>query len=166
MRASLATARKRLELQGFIGLSDDEVRQFNYWLRLAPAICLAWIIVGVTSASPLILAMLVPFELLGGITKGHPFDVIYNHGIRHFLGLPQLPDYGVPRRFAFVMASTMTAITATMFAVGVSSVAYVIGGMMMLVASLQVMTGLCGPAVIYKLLFDPMRPEIEQGRRA
>ena len=166
MRASLATARKRLEIQGFIGLSDDEVRMFNYWLRLAPAICLAWIVLGVSSGSGLILGLLIPFELLGAITKGHPFDLIYNHAIRHWFGLPKLPEYGVPRRFAFLMASMMTGITATLFALGISNVPYFLGGMMMLVASLQVVTGLCGPALIYRLLFDPIRPAIEQERDA
>lgn len=164
MKASLATARKRLEIQGFMGLDDDEVSEFNYWLRLAPAICLIWIVTGVIFGSPLVLALLVPFEFLGGMTKGHPFDAIYNHGIRHVLGLRELPDYGVPRRFAFLMASTMTTITAALFALGLSTLAYVLGGMMMLVASMQVVTGLCGPAVIYRLLFDPMRSEIGQGR--
>lgn len=162
MRASLATARKRLEVQGFAGLSDKEVRQFNYWLRMAPAICLAWIVAGVINGSPLILAMLVPFELLGGLKKGHPFDVVYNHGIRHFLGLPELPEYGTPRRFAFVMASTMTAVTASLFAFGLNSFAYVLGGMMILVASLQVATGLCGPAVMYRLLCSRIGCKVEQ----
>ena len=162
MSASLATARTRLEIQGFVGLSDEEVRKFNYWLRTAPAICLVWIVVGVINGSPLILSMLVPFELLGGITKGHPFDVIYNHGIRHILGLPVLPEYGTPRRFAFGMASTMTAITATLLGFGLNAFAYILGGMMILVASLQVATGLCGPALIYRLLCSQIGCKVEQ----
>jgi hypothetical protein len=162
----IETARKRLEIQGFFGLTDEEVTQFNYWLRLSPAICLIWIGVGVYFASPWILGMLVPFEFLGGMSKGHPFDMLFNYGIRHVLGLPELPDYGVPRRFAFVMGSVMTGVTATLFALGANTAAYVIGGLMMSVASIQVTTGLCGPAVIFGLLFGPVVYKIEQGKGA
>ena len=36
----------------------------------------------------------MPFAALGGILPGHPFDVLYNHGLRHLLGTPTLPRYG------------------------------------------------------------------------
>ncbi len=36
------TTRRRIEAQGFVGLDDDTLAQINYWLRLAPAICMIW----------------------------------------------------------------------------------------------------------------------------
>ena len=76
------TLRKRIEMQGFTGLSDAEVRQINYPLRLAPAICMVWTALGVVLGSPLVLAALVPFALAGALFEGHPFDALYNYGLR------------------------------------------------------------------------------------
>jgi hypothetical protein len=149
MNANLETVRKRLEMQGFFGLSDTEVIQFNYWLRLAPAICLAWTAVGVYFASPVILGLLVPFALLGGLNDGHPFDVFYNRGIRYLLGQPRLPVYGRPRRFACFMASASLATTAITFALGVDVVGYALGGLMVVMMSIMVTTGFCVPSKIY-----------------
>ena len=157
-------ARRRLEMQGFLSLSDDEVRVFSYWLRLAPALCLAWVAVGVAYASPVILGMLVPFAFLGGVSDGHPFDVIYNHGIRHLVGLPELPDYGRPRRFACLMATAVLSLAAILFAVGLDVAAYVVSGFMILMAMVQVTTGFCMPSKLYRLLFhEPAPRRIEQG---
>jgi hypothetical protein len=157
MKADLMKMRQRIETQGFLGLTDLEIRQINPWLRLAPGLCLVWIAIGVVNASPIILGMLVPFAFLGGVSDGHPFDVIYNHGIRHLLGLPELPDYRAPRRFACLMASTALSTAAILFAVGLTVPGYIIGGAMMMMATTNVLTGICGPAVIYGRLFGPTR---------
>ena len=153
MKTYLIKMRQRLETQGFLGLSDSEVMQFNYWLRLAPGLCVVWIAIGVVNASPIILGMLVPFAFLGGVSDGHPFDVIYNYGIRHLLGLPELPDYQAPRRFACLMATTVLSTTAILFAVGLNIPAFILGGAMIMMATTNVLTGICGPAVLYRRLF-------------
>src|SRR5262249_58212446 len=38
--------RDRIEAQGFVGLDDRTLSRINYWLRLAPAICMAWTAIG------------------------------------------------------------------------------------------------------------------------
>ena len=158
MKTDLVKIRQRIEVQGFLDLSDIEILQVNYWLRLAPGLCLVWIAIGVVNASPIILGMLVPFALLGGLSDGHPFDVIYNHGIRHLMGLPELPDYRAPRRFACLMASTVLSTTAILFAFGLNVPGYLLGGAMMMMATTNVLTGICGPAVLYGRLFGRSNP--------
>ena len=155
---NLVRVRQRIETQGFLGLTDDEIRQANYWLRLAPGLCAVWIALGVINASPIMLGMLVPFAFLGGVSDGHPFDVIYNHGIRHLLRAPELPAYRAPRRFACLMATVALSTTAIMFAVGLNAPAYVLGGAMTLMATMNVITGICGPAVLYGRLFGFPKP--------
>jgi hypothetical protein len=78
-----AIIRSRIEAQGFIGFSDEDLSPINYWLRFSPAICMTWTALGVVPATPLVLWALVPFAVLGGVFKSHPFDVFYNHGPRH-----------------------------------------------------------------------------------
>jgi len=153
MKTDLLKVRGRIETQGFLGLTDDEIRQANYWLRLAPGLCALWIAIAVINASPIMLGMMVPFAFLGGVSDGHPFDVIYNHGIRHLLRTAELPEYPAPRRFACLMASVMLSTTAILFAVGLDTAGYLLGSAMTLMATMNVLTGICGPAVLYGLLF-------------
>src|SRR5688572_14849300 len=140
-----AKTRNRIEAQGFVEITDDEIRQINYWLRLAPATCMTWTAVGVVLASPLILWALVPFALLGGILRGHPFDVLYNHGLRHIFKTPRLPRYGLPRRFACLMASGLLAVAALGFQFGFTIIGYAVGGFMVIAAFINVSTGFCVP---------------------
>ena len=101
------TARERIQAQGFCGLSDATYAQINYPLRLSPAIMMVWVAVGTVLASAQILWALVPFTALGAILTGHPFDVLYNQGLRYLMGTQELPRYGLRRRFAFAVATTM-----------------------------------------------------------
>ena len=147
------TTRNRLTAQGFVDLTDDEVVKLNYWLRLAPAVCMIWVAIGVVLASPVVLLSLVPFALLGGILQGHPFDSIYNHALRHLTGGPALPAYGRPRRFGCLMASVMIASVAVLFASGLDTVARILGAIMIGMAAINVTTGFCVPSAIYALMF-------------
>jgi hypothetical protein len=152
MNAISTTTRDRIEAQGFLGFSDEELSQFNLWLRFAPAICCLWTSIGVILASPVILGALVPFALLGGIFKSHPFDLIYNHGLRHAFNSPKLPAYPVPRRMACLTATVMLSITALGFQFGFPLIGYGIGGFMMVASFINVATGFCIPSYFYGLM--------------
>jgi hypothetical protein len=91
MSTALGTIRENIQAQGFCGLDDKTYAQINYPLRLSPAICMLWTAVGTALASPMILWALAPFAALGAILPGHPFDVLYNYGLRHLTGTPALP---------------------------------------------------------------------------
>src|SRR6185503_4123053 len=106
-----ATTRNRIEAQGFLGCDDRTLTQINYWLRLSPAICMAWAAVGTALGSAPILWALVPFALLGGLLRGHPFDLLYTYGFRHLVHGPRLPPYPLPRRFACLIATVMLAVS-------------------------------------------------------
>jgi len=147
------TARERIQAQGFCGLSDATYAQINYPLRLSPAIMMVWVAVGTVLASAQILWALVPFTALGAILTGHPFDVLYNQGLSYLMGMPKLPRYGFRRRFAFAVATTMTALAAWAFQAGVPLLGYTVGGAIVASTCLQVITGICGPAVLAGRLF-------------
>ncbi len=148
-----ATARERIQAQGFCGLNDATYAQINYPLRLSPGIMMVWVAVGTVLASAQILWALVPFTALGAILTGHPFDVLYNYGLRHLMGTQKLPRYGLRRRFAFAVATTMVTLAAWAFQSGVSLLGYIVGGAIVASTCLQVSTGICGPAVLAGRLF-------------
>src|SRR3954462_5870294 len=148
-----AVARERIEAQGFCGFDDGLLSKINYPLRLAPAMCMMWTLVGIVYGSPTILFALVPFALLGAILPGHPFDVVYNLGLRHLFGTPSLPRYGTRRRLACVAASTALTASALSFLFGITPVGYILAGMVVAGTLLNVTTGICPPAAVAGLLF-------------
>jgi hypothetical protein len=147
------TAREKIQAQGFCGLSDATYAQINYPLRLSPAIMMVWVAIGTVLASVRILWALVPFTALGAILTGHPFDVLYNHGLRHLTGTQQLPRYGTRRRLAFAVATTMTTLAAWAFQADMPLLGYIVGGAIVASTCLQVITGICSPAVLAGRLF-------------
>lgn len=148
-----ATVRERIQAQGFCGLDDDTCAQVNYPLRLSPAICMTWAAVGTALASPTILWALVPFAALGAILPGHPFDVFYNHGLRHLFGTPALPRYGARRHFACGLATVMLIAAAWGFQAGMPMLGYIVGWSLVAAAFVNVSTGFCVPSFIVRIFF-------------
>lgn len=153
MSTVTATARERIQAQGFCGLDDRTCAQINYPLRLSPAICMVWAAVGTAFASSTILWALVPFAALGAILPGHPFDVLYNYGLRHLLGTPALPRYGARRRFACALATVMLVAAAWGFQAGMPMVGNIVGWVLVAAAFVNVSTGFCIPSFIARIFF-------------
>jgi hypothetical protein len=167
------TARERIQAQGYCGLSDATYAQINYPLRLSPAIMMVWVAVGAVLGSAQILWALVPFTALGAILTGHPFDVLYNQGLRYLKGTQELPRYGLRRGFAFAVATTMVSVAAWAFQAGTPLVGYIVGGAIVASTCLNVITGICGPAVLAGRVLGKVRCEapewyvrLEPGGRA
>jgi hypothetical protein len=144
---------EKIQAQGFCGLDEMSAAQFNYPLRIAPAICLMWTAMGTVLASSTILWALVPLAFLGALLPGHPFDVIYNFGLRHLMKRPALPRYGFRRRVGCVAASIALSASALSFLFGIPVMGYIFGSMVAMGTLMNVSTGLCPPAVIMGLLF-------------
>ena len=153
MFAISTTARRRIEAQGFVGLDDGTLASIQYWLRLSPAMCMVWTAAGLFLGSPIILWALVPFAALGAMLPTHPFDACYNSALRHLRHTPPIPRYGLPRRFACLLATIMLIVAAWALQSGHSTLAYVAGGLLVAAASVNITTGFCVPSFIYGLLF-------------
>lgn len=145
------TIRENIEAQGFCGLDDKTCSQFNYPLRLSPAICMVWAAIGTALASPVVLWMLVPFAMLGAILPSHPFDVLYNHGLRHLTGMPVLPRYPARRRFACALATVWLVATAWSFQTSMPMLGYILGWSLVATAFVNVATGFCIPSFIVRM---------------
>jgi hypothetical protein len=140
-------------MQGFTGLSDETLAEVGPWLRLAPAICMVWTAVATAITSPAMVWMLAPLAALGAMLPWHPFDLIYNHGIRHFTGTQALPRYRAPRRFACLVATVWLALAGWAFYIGATMTGYALGFSLALAALAPVTTDFCIPSFIYGMLF-------------
>lgn len=164
MDKSHFTLRGRLALQGFTGLSEPRQREVDRWLRLAPAICLAWAAAGFYRASPEIIAALIPFAALGALLRTHPFDVIYNYGIRFLTGGERLPPYSAPRRFACALATGWLSISALLFYLNATQMGYAMGVLFVTMPLINITLGFCVPSYLYRLFIGyPEKPHQEQG---
>jgi len=159
----LATAIDRLDAQGYVNVDRQRLREVEPWLRWSPALCAAVMVIGTLLASPLILWGLAPFAALGAVFPRHPFDYIYNLGVRRLTRTSPLPPHGAPRRFACGVASIWLVATGAAFAADLTALGYVLGGTISAVAALVGTTHFCIPSLIYGLVFG--RPQCATGQQ-
>ena len=163
---TLAPQRRRLlDIQGFDGVDAQELTPVAPWLRLAFALCAFLGGMGTLFASSTILLALVVIATLAAASPVHPFDLIYNYGIRHLTGTGPLPRRGVPTRFGCGMGAVLVLITAWAFSAGHMVVGYALGGTLTFVVLLVSTTDICIPSLIYRSMFGwpPTRGPQERG---
>jgi hypothetical protein len=147
------TRRRRLEIQGFIGIDDETLAATAPWLRLAFALCTALAAASTLLAAPALLYALVPIALLAAVFPVHPFDVLYNHGLRHLTKTPLLPKRGAPGRFACGLGAVWLIATAWAFQSGATTLGYALGAALTLVGLLVSTTDICIPSLAFRACF-------------
>ena len=136
-----------LDVQGYC-LSAEESRALRWGLRLPTALCLAIVITGLALQSAALILALVPIGAVAGWTRRHPFDLIWNHGIRHLSGAPELPPNPRPRRHAFKLATVWLLAVGLLFAFGQTTAGLVLGGLLVGVCVLNTTTNFCVPSTL------------------
>lgn len=144
-------------LQGWTGEDLEQAAETGIWQRLSPALCLTFTIVGTALASPLVLVALAVTALVGALAPGHPFDVLYNHGIRHLLKRPPLPPSRAARRSACAIASMWLVATAIAFWSGAAVAGYVLGGALAGAGAVFTFAGFCIPSFLFNALLGRER---------
>lgn len=152
-KALSATVRRRLNVQGFSDVDDEALAEFAPWLRMAFAMCALLAGAGTALASPAILWVLVVIATLAALFPVHPFDLIYNHGIRYFRKTGPLPRRPAQSRFACGVGAVWLVPTALAFQSGALMAGYILGTALTAVAVLVSTTDICIPSMIYNALF-------------
>jgi hypothetical protein len=147
------TTRRRLDIQGFERVDERALAQVAPWLRLAFGLCAVLAGVGTAMGSPTILLLLVLIAALAALFPVHPFDLIYNHGIRFVTGTSPLPRRGAPSRFACGLGAVSLVATAWAFGSGHPVAGYILGGLLTGVAVLVSTTDICVPSLVYRSIF-------------
>ena len=145
--------RKRLNIQGLADVDDEALAPVAPWLRMAFGGCAVLAASGTVLASPTILWILTPIAALAAIFPVHPFDLIYNHGIRHLTKTGPLPKRRAPSRFACGVGAVWLVATALAFQSGRLLLGYVLGGALTSIALLVSTTDICIPSMIYNAVF-------------
>jgi len=82
----------------------------------------------------------------------HPFDLIYNYGIRRFTHTRRLPRNGAPIRFSCAVAVLWIVGTALAFTLGITWLGYTLGALLTVIAGTVSVTHFCIPSAIYQIL--------------
>jgi len=166
MRQTLTPRTSRLlDIQGFDTVDAQELARVAPWLRLAFGLCTVLGGLGTVLASPAILLVLAALAMLAAASPLHPFDLIYNYGIRHLTGTGPLPRRGAPTRFGCGLGAVFLLVTAWAFSAGHAVAGYALGGMLTFVVLLVSTTDICIPSLTYRLIFGwpPARDAQQEG---
>lgn len=152
-KALPATTRRRLNVQGFSDVDDETLADVAPWLRMAFGMCALLAGAGTALASPTILWVLTPIAALAALFPVHPFDLIYNYGIRYLRNTGPLPKRRAQSRFACGVGAAWLVATAWAFQSGALIAGYILGGALTGIAVLVSTTDICIPSMIYNALF-------------
>jgi hypothetical protein len=150
---------ENLATQGYC-LTRDEAQRLRVGLRFPTALCLALVITALGLQSAALVALLAPVGLVAGWTSRHPFDHLWNRGLRHLAGAPELPPNPVRRRHAFKLATFWLAGVAILFAAGLNTAALLLGGVLVAVCGLVTVTNFCVPSTMLAWLDARRRKEV------
>ena len=153
----------RLDTQGFDGVPAHELAEVAPWHRLAFFGCAGLAALATVLASPELLVVLALIAAGAAAFPVHPFDLIYNLGIRHLRGTGPLPRRGVPGRAACGMGALVLLGAAWLFASGYTVAGYFASGHLALIAGLVATTDICIPSILYRRVFGPPAPREAAG---
>lgn len=151
--------RQWLALQGFERTAEPAFEVVAPWLRLAPALCAMWNLVALVLGAGVMFLALVPLAAVCLAFGRHPFDWLYQYGVRSVFGGPRLPRYGVPRRFACALALPWLSAVWMAFDAGMPEVGYALGTGMVAVQILAATTDVCLPCLLFTRVTAVRRSE-------
>jgi hypothetical protein len=124
--------RGNLATQGYC-LDEQDSRALSLGLRFSGALCMTLVIVGLALASPAMILALSAVGVVASIGPNHPFDYVWNHGLRRIAGGPPVPPTGRGRRFGFRVATVWLLAVGVLLAAGAAT-AGIVGGVLLLAA--------------------------------
>jgi hypothetical protein len=148
-----ATCRRRLHVQGYQNYSDQELNDYKYGIRFAYYLCGSLVILGLLLTSINVLIVMMAIAFLGTLPPYHPFDYLYNYGVRHLINKPKLPPRSNQGRFACGIATIWLGMVIYLFYSGFYVWGYIAGGILVSVAALVSTMDICIPSMIYNKFF-------------
>jgi Domain of unknown function (DUF4395) len=146
-RRRMSWTERNLAVQGYC-LSSKESRAHRWGLRFSTGVCFALVITGLALQSAILILALVPIGAVAGWTSRHPFDLIWNHGLRRLSGAPELPPNPTPRRHAFKLGTVWLLTVGLLFALGEPTAALILAGVLLAVCGLVTLTSFCIPSTL------------------
>ena len=155
-----AWMRGNLTTQGYC-LSDRERRALWLGLRFSTGLCLCLVIAALALESVPMLGALLGIGAVASFAPRHPFDYLWNHGVRHLVMAPPVPENPPRRRDAFKVATAWLVAVATLLAAGAATAALILGGLLVAACATVTLTNFCIPSETFVWL-----KRLRRGREA
>jgi Domain of unknown function (DUF4395) len=136
-----------LEVRGYC-LTGEEAHKLRWTVRLPTGLCFVLVSIGLALQSAVLLSALVPMGAVAGWTRRHPFDLIWNQGLRHLTGATELPPNPTPRRHAFKLGTIWLLAIGLLFALGQPTAALILGAIPLPVCGLVTLTNYYIPSTL------------------
>ncbi len=119
------------------------------WARWAPALCALSCLAATVAQSPIAFWAIAATAAAGAVLPNHPFDWLFNYGVRHVVGEPPMPRNQAPRRFACGSAVPWLVGAGIAFHVGSATLGLVLGTAFAMAAGSVALTLFCLPSFAY-----------------
>jgi hypothetical protein len=140
--------------QGFGYLDQGAKYRYALPLRFTPAVGTTLIVVGLVLQSPIWLGSMALVALSGALfPRGMVIDLAYNYGVRHLFRAPPLPPTPKPRQFSYFLSASSLTGAALAFAFGLPALGFILGGMVVIGATILTTTLWCLGSWIYLMIF-------------
>jgi hypothetical protein len=143
-----------LNKQGFGELDDDTKSRIALPLRFSPAVGTLLIIIGLVLRSPIWLGTMAFVALSGALfPSGMLIDLVYNLVFRHLFHTPALPPTPTPRRFSYLLSTSLLAGSALSYLYGLPILGFILGGMVVIGGTILATSLWCLGSWYYRLFF-------------
>lgn len=156
-----ATRISRIREQGYFNYSDGEIIDLAWGNRFAYILCTSILIFAIGTANITLLTIMTIIAFGGFALPNHPFDYIYNYGIRGIIKKPKLPRRSKQLKFACGTATLWLAAIIYLFSSGNTLAAYILGVVFVSIATLVSTIDLCIPSIVYNAIFKVPLPSGE-----
>lgn len=155
-----AFTKNNLNKQGFGKLTNEAKSHYALPLRFTPAVATVLIVIGLVLQSPVWIGAMALVALSGALLpSGMLIDLVYNFGVRHLFGAPPLPSTPKPRQFSYLLSTTLLTGSALSFYYGLSLLGFILGGMVVIGATILATTLWCLGSWYYRLIFGHVEAE-------
>jgi hypothetical protein len=131
--------------QGYC-LPDQQLHELRLAVRFPTGLCLPLVATGLVLESPALLLALTGVAIIAGFTPRHPFDLIWNHGVRYLTGGPPLPPNPRRRRHAFKLGTGFLFAVSGLFLAGLTVAGLVLGGLLLAACTSATVLNFCVPS--------------------
>ena len=138
---------RNLAVQGYC-LNEPEAASLRVGLRFPTGLCLPLVATGLALESAPIIFAMAAIGAVAGFTSRHPFDLLWNHGVRHLTGAPELPPNPRRRRHAFKLGTLWLLTIGVLLAAGLEGVALALGIGLLGACALVTTLNFCIPSTV------------------
>lgn len=147
------TRLNRLREQGYVSQNYQEINDLAYGNRFAYRVCTSILLIGVVSANIPLLSVMMLIAFLSIVLPNHLFDYVYNYFLAKKMNKPQLPPRSAQLKFSCTIATLWIGATIYLFSAHMMIAGYVMGGLLIGIATLVGTIDLCIPSIMYNALF-------------